>query len=60
MSVFLTVRVEQEKMNEFKQYCSEKLKRHHAQVVRELMTAVVEDRLKITTSDEMKELYNVD
>lgn len=60
MSVFLTVRVEQEELDKFKQYCSDKLGRPHSQVVRELMTAIVEGRLKITPSDKMKELYNVD
>lgn len=57
MSVFLTVRMEQEALDAFKQYCTEKLERRHSDVVRELVIAATEGRIKITPTDAMKEMY---
>jgi hypothetical protein len=58
MSVFLTVRMEQEALDEFRKYCSEKLQRRHSNVVRELVIAATEGRVKITPTDAMKEMYH--
>ncbi len=57
MSVFLTVRMEQEALDAFKKYCKEKLDRRHSDVVRELIVAATEGRVKIEATEAMKEMY---
>lgn len=58
MSVFLTVRMEQQALDEFKKYCTEKLHRRHSDVVRELVIAATEGRVKIAPTEAMKEIYD--
>lgn len=56
-NVFLTVRIKQSDLNTFKKHCSEELNRRHSDVVREMMTALIEGRLKIEATDAMKGMY---
>jgi hypothetical protein len=50
--------MEQEALDEFRKYCSEKLQRRHSDVVRELVVAATEGRVKIIPTDAMKEMYH--
>lgn len=57
MSGFLTVRMTQVDLDNFKRYCTEKLQRRQSDVVRELVIAATEGRVKITPTEATKELY---
>jgi len=57
MSTFLTVRMEKEALDAFKRHCTEKLERRHSDVVRELVIAATEGRVRITPTEAMKEMY---
>lgn len=58
MRTFLTVRMEQQTLDEFKKYCNEKLQRRHSDVVRELIIAIIEGRVKIAATEAMREMYD--
>lgn len=57
MNTFMTVRMDKEAFEAFKRHCAEQLKRRHSDVVRELITATTEGRVKITPTDFQKEMY---
>lgn len=57
MNTFLTVRMDKKALDAFKTHCTEKLERRHSDVVRELVTATTEGRVKITPTESQKEIY---
>ncbi|SPL81343.1 hypothetical protein [Yersinia phage fEV-1] len=57
MNIFLTVRMDKKALEAFKTHCTEKLERRHSDVVRELVTATTEGRVKITPTESQKEIY---
>lgn len=56
-SVFLTVRMKQPELEDFRQHCQNVLERRHSEVVREMITALMDGRLKIEPTEAQKELY---
>lgn len=56
-SVFLTVRMKQSELDGFRQHCQNVLERRHSEVVREMITALMDGRLKIEPTEAQKELY---
>lgn len=56
-SVFLSVRTKQSELDRFRSHCQEELNRRHSDVIREMMTALVEGRLKIEPTEAMKGMY---
>lgn len=56
-SVFLTVRIKQSELDRFKNHCNQELDRRHSDVVREMLTALCEGRLKIEPTKAQKGMY---
>ena len=48
------IRVNKKSKTKFMKHCKKTLSRPHQEVVREMMTALVEGRLKITPTDDQK------
>lgn len=56
-TIFLTVRMKQSELDLFREHCQEVLKRRQSDVMREMITALIEGRLKIEPTQAYKELY---